>query len=668
MLGDHPPTLTILGNSTIKSSSSVGDMRHDRGINSIHDADHEFESQHRDEVHCQPHGRVRRERNPFREASLPYKRPLASTVVTPSINVIATDPVTTNTTPTPTLPSTSTLIQLENQGPPVDTMSLATIAENTLSYETLIGGFEKEIEKDSIVSMEGPTPKRQAQKKPQQQQQQREMSSRPHSMVDSDDSDDNDDGDEGYSYGTNGYNHDHAYSHGYDQDQVDFHRGTIFYGDEVAEKEAEPVEYVRPSWDPTKPRLSAEFYIPHPSTYDYDYDQKEEYDEEEEEDDDSSSISSSSASGSVSSIHNENDPFLDSPSQTRHRHHSSINEGIVSLSETDAEDVDDEELDPVLDIDFGSMHELIPFIHLAFSNGAYAPALVRAPSPSPSSSPSGSGHAFTHIIKMVHPSESETPGTTSLEYDPETGTQVLRLILRDAEELSRRRRRRMTLAGMKGQVEKGVFSNANISAAARSHQARIPSPLSATEFGMNNNNDASSNDSSTSTTTTTTSSCADPSRISKQRDVPLLSEHQLLIARDFLAHALPCYARAQEGEQPQHEQDEYPPAHVLITAPREDVRAGGEDVNAAREEDQKGEGEEAQASLDAEAGAKSGSVGAVDVMSVATCYLAHCWGEHISKVLEYIDDEEEVPEVWKKCIGEGEEGTEFIDAVATMTL
>ncbi|TFK66057.1 hypothetical protein BDN72DRAFT_844835 [Pluteus cervinus] len=193
------------------------------------------------------------------------------------------------------------------------------------------------------------------------------------------------------------------------------------------------------------------------------------------------------------------------------------------------------------------MHELVPYVHLAFSDGAYNPSSVTTKS----------GCAFTHIVKMLQPSTSRIAGTTSLEFDPETMTHVLRLVL--CKPKPRRARRR--------------------------------------------------------------SIC--------ERNTPLLNEHQLLIARDFLALALPYYSQNDDLEAPPVHGDT---VHTLITAP----------INEG--------------------------YGAVDIMSLATCYLAHCSGEDIFTVLRYISEEEEVPEVWKGVIGVCKDGTGLISDVANMPL
>ncbi|KAF8652609.1 hypothetical protein AX16_004298 [Volvariella volvacea WC 439] len=207
--------------------------------------------------------------------------------------------------------------------------------------------------------------------------------------------------------------------------------------------------------------------------------------------------------------------------------------------------------------DLECLHELIPDLFLAFSSGDYTPPSLT----------SATRIRFTHIIKMVRPTSSESAGTFSVEYDVTTGTHILLLSLC----------RPKPAPGRKGR-ERGKARES----------------------------------------------------MSRQHGIPLLTEHQLLIARDFLSIALPYYSEGLSSEIPSSPAVDSVTA--LITAPMENDDASG----------------------------------AVDVMAVASCYLAYCSGENIEKVLAYINEEEEVPEMWRYKVGVTSQGTELINAVALM--
>lgn len=109
------------------------------------------------------------------------------------------------------------------------------------------------------------------------------------------------------------------------------------------------------------------------------------------------------------------------------------------------------------------------------------------------------------------------------------------------------------------------------------------------------------------------------------RDSTLMNKDQLLTARDFLSLALPYTL-----DQPL-EVEFRPPyrANVLIVAPR----SGG---------------------------------GPTEIMAAAICYLAFTSETAAEKVLRYIEDDEEVPNIWKDVIGGGVDGISFVSLVAMM--
>jgi hypothetical protein len=114
-----------------------------------------------------------------------------------------------------------------------------------------------------------------------------------------------------------------------------------------------------------------------------------------------------------------------------------------------------------------------------------------------------------------------------------------------------------------------------------------------------------------------------------KRMTTLLTEYQLLAARDFLSLALPYYSETHPAsevlEGPIESADR---VRVLITAPAEDGAA-------------------------------------TDVMSVAVCYITFVSEESAQIVLECIKKEEEVPGTWKDVIGEAD-GIRLINYAAVM--
>ncbi|GLB45074.1 hypothetical protein LshimejAT787_1901520 [Lyophyllum shimeji] len=115
----------------------------------------------------------------------------------------------------------------------------------------------------------------------------------------------------------------------------------------------------------------------------------------------------------------------------------------------------------------------------------------------------------------------------------------------------------------------------------------------------------------------------------RQRKKTVLTEEQLLLARDFMALALPYYNEA-------HPRADIPPiamtadsVRVLVTAPE---RPGA----------------------------------AVDIMSVVACYLTFASEESAETVVGYVRVEEDVPEVWKEAVPERREAVGLVAKVARL--
>jgi hypothetical protein len=119
-------------------------------------------------------------------------------------------------------------------------------------------------------------------------------------------------------------------------------------------------------------------------------------------------------------------------------------------------------------------------------------------------------------------------------------------------------------------------------------------------------------------------------RTTGERNTTLLTEYQLLAARDFLSLALPYYSETH-------------PASEVLEGPI-------------------GSADRVRVLVTATAGEGA----AADVMSVAVCYITFVSGESAQTVLECIEKEEEVPAIWKDVIGEGEAGIRLVDCAAMM--
>lgn len=108
------------------------------------------------------------------------------------------------------------------------------------------------------------------------------------------------------------------------------------------------------------------------------------------------------------------------------------------------------------------------------------------------------------------------------------------------------------------------------------------------------------------------------------RKKTVLTKEQLLLARDFMALALPYYAEAHpRADIPTTSADN---VRVLVTAPEQPAAAA-------------------------------------DIMSVVACYLTFASEEPAETVVGYIKIEEDVPEVWKGAVA-GREAVGFVAKVA----
>ncbi|KAH7911316.1 hypothetical protein BJ138DRAFT_969690, partial [Hygrophoropsis aurantiaca] len=93
---------------------------------------------------------------------------------------------------------------------------------------------------------------------------------------------------------------------------------------------------------------------------------------------------------------------------------------------------------------------------------------------------------------------------------------------------------------------------------------------------------------------------------------PTLTPIQLLAARDFLSLAMP-YTHPDEEYQESHGGDE---VQVLIVAPQDFA-------------------------------APTNTTSRADILAIAVCYLAFASGNRVETVLQYIQEEEEVNEIWR---------------------
>jgi len=114
-----------------------------------------------------------------------------------------------------------------------------------------------------------------------------------------------------------------------------------------------------------------------------------------------------------------------------------------------------------------------------------------------------------------------------------------------------------------------------------------------------------------------------------ERNTTVLTEYQLLVARDFLSLALPYFSEMRPNDDITGPVPSADQVRVLVTAP-------------------------------------AGDGAAADIMSVVVCYIAFVSGESAQFVLECIEKEEEVHGLWKGVIGEGEDGIQLIDYAAVL--
>ncbi|KAK2464441.1 hypothetical protein APHAL10511_003589 [Amanita phalloides] len=159
--------------------------------------------------------------------------------------------------------------------------------------------------------------------------------------------------------------------------------------------------------------------------------------------------------------------------------------------------------------DLQSMHEFLPFLFIAFSDGQYTPASLKA----------SYGIDFSHIVKIAYPSliENEHPGSIFTSVNKKTGVQTLTLT--------------------------------------------IPSPHSHSRSSSTGS--AYGNDLSTSPSRRRLKGRRHARTGISQRMYTLLTEEQLLSVRDFLSLALPYYLEAR----PTTKKVVNETVAVLVTAP-----------------------------------------------------------------------------------------------------
>ncbi|KAF8700267.1 hypothetical protein AX14_000821 [Amanita brunnescens Koide BX004] len=159
--------------------------------------------------------------------------------------------------------------------------------------------------------------------------------------------------------------------------------------------------------------------------------------------------------------------------------------------------------------DLQFMHEFLPFLFIAFSDGQYTPASLKA----------SYGIDFTHIVKIAYPSllRDDFPGSVSTSVNKKTGVQTLTLTVPSPHSHSR-----SSSAGS------AYGDSINTSPARRRHKGRRHA-----RTGVS------------------------------QRMFTLLTEEQLLAVRDFLSLALPYYLEARPNTMKVASEN----VAVLITAP-----------------------------------------------------------------------------------------------------
>jgi len=230
------------------------------------------------------------------------------------------------------------------------------------------------------------------------------------------------------------------------------------------------------------------------------------------------------------------------------------------------------------------MHEFLPFLFIAFSDGQYTSESLRA----------SYGVDFTHVLKVAHPSmvTNDNPGCINADIDPTTGAQTLTLTIPSPHSHSRS----SSTSSAYGDILNASPSRRRKAKGGRRH-ART---------GIS------------------------------QRMFTLLTEDQLLAARDFLSLALPYYLEARPTTRKAGASEN---VAVLVTAP------GG-------------------VGYDDDGSDKGG--GAADIISAIACYLSFASETPVETVLSYVDEEECLGDEWKDAISRDEDGVGFVQQVAAM--
>lgn len=237
--------------------------------------------------------------------------------------------------------------------------------------------------------------------------------------------------------------------------------------------------------------------------------------------------------------------------------------------------------------DLRSMHEFLPFLYIAFSDGQYTAESLKA----------SYGVEFTHVLKVAHPSMAtdDNPGCISSDFDPMTGAQTLTLTIPSPHSHSHHHSRSSSTSSAYGDMLNASPSRRRVKGGRRHARTGI-----------------------------------------SQRMFTLLTEDQLLAARDFLSLALPYYLEARPTTKKTVPSEN---VAVLVTAP-----AGGYNNND---------------------GSDNGG-GAADIISAIACYLSFASETPVETVLSYVDEEECLGDEWKDAISRDEDGVGFVQQVAAM--
>ncbi|KIL63806.1 hypothetical protein M378DRAFT_179105 [Amanita muscaria Koide BX008] len=246
--------------------------------------------------------------------------------------------------------------------------------------------------------------------------------------------------------------------------------------------------------------------------------------------------------------------------------------------------------------DLRSMHEFLPFLFIAFSDGQYHTDSLKV----------SYGIDFTHIVKLVYPSMSKNddPGSISTIVNNTTGVQTLTLTIPSPHSHSRS----SSTSSIYGDSFKASPSRRRAKGGRRHARTGV-----------------------------------------SQRMFTLLTEEQLLAARDFLSLALPYYLEAR----PTTKRIASENVAVLVTAPGGSQPTFGMDIV-----------EYGFANGYGDDGLDKG--GAADIISAIACYLSFASETPVEMVLSYIDEEDCVGDEWKDAISRDEDGVGFIQMVAAM--